>query len=161
VVFGDKENAGMRAVSASMLIVVGGWVTAVAAPGPKEEKGLDGTWAVVSVEVDPALGQPPKDAVWVIAGGKLTERPKPGGGAVALTYAVKLDPAKDPKEIDLVAEVGGRKVVLRGIYRVDKGRLTICLGVAAGDAAVVESERPAEFKANKNVQLLTLERNEK
>src|SRR4051812_21090118 len=98
----------MRAAYVSMLIVGGGWVTAVAAPGPKDGKGLDGTWAVVSVEQDPALGQSPKDAVWVIAGGKLTEGPKPVGGGAALTYAVKLDPAKDPQEIDLAAEVGGR-----------------------------------------------------
>jgi uncharacterized protein (TIGR03067 family) len=150
----------MRVAYVSMLIAVGGWVTAVAAPGPKDGKGLDGTWAVVSAEHDPALGQLPKDAVWVIAGGKLTQSPQPGGG-MALTYAVKLDPAKDPKEIDLAAEIGGRKVVLRGIYRVEKGRLTICLGVAAGDAKVVESERPGEFKADKNVQLLTLERSGK
>ena len=114
-------------------------------------------------EHDPDLGQLPKDHVWVFADGKVTTGPKNGG--MTATYAAKIDPTKSPKEIDLeitlVERKGNRKVILRGIYRVEDGRLTICLGVAPGDAKVVESERPLEFKAHKNVQLLTLERSEK
>ena len=149
----------MRTVCVTTLFVACCCGSAIAAPAPKSDKGPEGTWVVVSSEHDPALGQLPKDLVWVFADGKVTTSPKNGGG-MTVTYAVKIDPTKNPKEIDL-EEIGDRKVILRGIYRVEKGRLTICLGVAAGDAKVVESERPEEFKAHNNVQLLTLEPTEK
>ena len=65
----------------------------------------------------------------------------------------------DPKRIDLVEGAGGRAVALRGIYRLDGGRLTVCLGVAAArDGETVQSERPDAFEAAKDVQLLRLER---
>ena len=150
----------MRTVCVTTLFVACCCGIAIAAPAPKGDKGPEGTWIVVSSEHDPALGQLPKDLVWVFADGKVTTSPKNGGG-MTVTYAVKIDPTKNPKEIDLIEEIGDRKVILRGIYRVEKGRLTICLGVAAGDAKVVESERPGGFKADKNVQLLTLERSGK
>ena len=150
----------MRAKYLTMLFVACGFVVAMAAPAPKADKGLDGTWAVVSSEHDPALGPLPKDLVWVFADGKVTTSPKKGGG-LTVVYVAKIDPTKSPKEIDLTQEFGNRTVTLRGIYRVEKGRLTICLGVAAGDAKVVESERPEEFEAHNNVQLLTLEPTEK
>jgi uncharacterized protein (TIGR03067 family) len=147
----------VRTVRVTTLLVACGWGSALAAPAPKGDKGPEGTWAVVSSEHDPALGQLPKELVWVFADGKVTTSPKNRGG-MTFTYAVKIDPTKNPKEIDLIGEAGDRKVILRGIYQVDKERLTICLGVAAGDGKAVESERPKEFKADKNVQLLTLER---
>ena len=149
----------MRAVCFTTLLVACGCGSAVAAPVPKGDKGPEGAWAVVLSEHDPDLGQLPKDLVWVFADGKVTTGPKKG--RMTATYAAKIDPTKSPKEIDLVEKIGDRKVILRGIYRVENGRLTICLGVAAGDAEVVESERPVEFKAHKNVQLLTLERSGK
>ena len=145
----------MRAMCSSLLVVVCGWMCAVAAPAPKGEYELEGTRTVVSSEQDPALGRLPEGIVWVIASEKLTAGPDQGGDK-ALTYALKLDSTKDPKQIDLVGEFSGRRVVLRGVYRLEEGQLTVCLGVAAGDAKVVESERPARFEAGKDVQLLVL-----
>jgi hypothetical protein len=43
----------MRALCGSILVVVGGWAFAVAAPAPKGGDELDGTWAVMSAENDP------------------------------------------------------------------------------------------------------------
>ena len=150
------EGSKMRAIHFTTLLMACGFVVAMAAPAPKVDKGLDGTWAVVSSEHDPALGPLPKDLVWVFTDGKITAGPKAGGEST-VTYTVKIDSTKSPKEIDLTQKFGERTVTLRGIYRVEKGRLTICLGVAAGDAKVVESDRPEEFEAHKNVQVLILE----
>jgi len=132
-------------------------LNAIAAPAPKDRMEPEGTWTVVASEQDASLGQFPKDTVWTFADGKLTVGPKKGRDGMAFTYAVTFDPAKDPKEVDLVEEVGDRKVVLRGIYRLEKDRLTICVGAAVGDAKVTKGERPTEFKAGENVQLVTLE----
>jgi uncharacterized protein (TIGR03067 family) len=74
-------------------------------------------------------------------------------------YTFKADPKADPMKIDLVQEVAGKKVLLRGIYKVEKGRLVICVGLATGrgEDKTVEGERPTEFKSDRNVQLLTFE----
>jgi hypothetical protein len=48
--------------------------------------------------------------------------------------------------------------VQRGIYKLAGDRLTICLGVAAGDAAVNESKRPTEYEAGPDTSLVVLKR---
>jgi uncharacterized protein (TIGR03067 family) len=134
----------------------------VAAPGPKPPAGVPaGDWAVVASDHDPALGKMPEGMVWTFAGGTAAWRVGDGRAAAGATFAVTADPRKEPREIDLVQEVGGRKYVLRGIYKLDRTRLVLCLGLAAGDAPVNESARPTEFKAGPGVQLLTLERRDK
>jgi uncharacterized protein (TIGR03067 family) len=121
-----------------------------------------GTWVVVSSEQDgKPFKFPAKGTLYTFADGKVTVGPKKGEGKALYTF--KADPKKNPKEIDLVQEDEKRKVVLRGIYQVEKGRLVICVGLASGSGEdkVVEGKRPTEFKSGPNVQLLTFEQSEK
>ena len=84
--------------------------------------------------------------------------PKKGKGKVLYTF--KANPKKNPKEIDFIQELPEkRKALMRGIYRMEKGRLVICIGLASGGSEdkVIEGERPTEFKSGPKVQLLTFE----
>ena len=66
----------------------------------------------------------------------------------------KLNTAKRPKGIDLV---NGKGNMMLGIYKLEKGALTICLGEEDVD------ERPTEFasKEGTKVMLLVLQREKK
>jgi uncharacterized protein (TIGR03067 family) len=115
-----------------------------------------GTWTVVSSEQDgKPLKYPAKGARFTFEDGKVLVGPKKD----KVFYTFKADAKKDPKEIDLFREEGKKKVILRGIYRMEKGRLLICVGVASasGEADVIEGKRPTEFKSGPKIQLLTLE----
>ena len=121
-----------------------------------------GTWAVVSSEQDGKPFEfPAKGMLFTFADGKVTVGPKKGEGKVLYTF--KADPKKGPKEIDLLQQDDKRKILLRGIYRLEKGRLVICVGVASGEGGdkAVEGKRPTEFKSGPKTQLLTFEPGEK
>jgi uncharacterized protein (TIGR03067 family) len=133
--------------------------TAVASP-PDPTKGmLSGTWAVVSSDVGGRpFDHPPKGTLFTFAGGKVTVGPKRREGTLFATF--KADPTRNPPEIDLVQEVGKRKVILHGIYRIEKGRLVLCVGTASGsgDPPVIEGKRPTEFRPGPEVLVLTPQR---
>jgi len=133
----------------------------IVAAGPSTPQGAgvpSGAWVVASSEQDGKPFEfPAKGTRYTFADGKVTVGPEAGTGKVVYTF--RADSKKDPKEIDLVQEGGKRKVVLRGIYREEKGRLIICVGLASGsgDDTVVEGDRPTAFKSGPNAQLLTFE----
>ena len=131
------------------------------APAPRELKKetLSGTWEQVTVETP--VGKVPDDLVWTFEKDTVTARRKAESEKVFLKYALAADSGKDPKEISLTVEHGERKWVQHGIYKLDGDRLTICLGVATGDAAVNESERPTEYKAGPDTCLVVLKRSAK
>jgi uncharacterized protein (TIGR03067 family) len=55
---------------------------------------------------------------------------------------IVLDPTQSPKTIDRISEPGGRKVVVRGIYKLEGDTLTVAVA-PAGEA------RPKSFEAPK------------
>jgi uncharacterized protein (TIGR03067 family) len=122
-----------------------------------DAKRLEGTWKVVALEADGRQAPPEelKGGSWSIKGSEVqfTEpRQKPAGKA-----AVKLDPAKDPKHIDLVGLDGPQKgKKIQGIYKFEKNRLVICL---RGPEAP-EKGRPKKFmtEADSGLGMITLER---
>jgi uncharacterized protein (TIGR03067 family) len=131
----------------------------VAVAADANEGAPSGTWAVVSSEeAGKPAAYPPKGSLFTFADGKVTVGPKKQQGKLLGTF--KADPKKEPKEIDLVQEVNKRKIILHGIYRLEKDRLILCVGTVSGsgDAAVLEGKRPTEFKPGPNVQILTLQR---
>jgi uncharacterized protein (TIGR03067 family) len=118
-----------------------------------------GTWAVLSSDVHGKPSEyPPKASLFTFADGKVTVGPKKQQGKLFATF--KADPKKDPKEIDLVQMMDKRKIVMHGIYRLEKDRLIIYLGTASGssDDAVLEGKRPTEFKPGPNIQFVTFQR---
>jgi uncharacterized protein (TIGR03067 family) len=114
-------------------------------PGAADYLKLQGAWTMTSVNGPPGLPKdfPPRKLV--IVGDQFVQRM--GGKEVRSTF--KLNPQKDPKEIDLYQ---GSQLGVRGIYRFkgDEFHLLICVGIIVGEgetAMVILDRRPANFTA--------------
>jgi uncharacterized protein (TIGR03067 family) len=140
-------------MSATLLI---GLALAVGAPGPKEtpkkEATIVGEW----------IGEK------AIAGGK--ELPVPPGG-ISFTFmadgqmmvkegvkrekadtgSYKLDPKKDPAEIDLVPPMKKNDPIVQGIYKLDGDTLILCFGRGAPG-----KERPKKFESPEGSDLIVI-----
>jgi uncharacterized protein (TIGR03067 family) len=104
------------------------------ASNPDQEL-FQGTWKVSKVLF---RGQelPPADIDMIFAGDQFTLQA--GGGANAATF--RLNPTKDPKEIDVVFQRLG--VTWPGIYRLEGDRLLLCLNTEG-------RERPRDFTGSR------------
>jgi RNA polymerase sigma factor (sigma-70 family) len=117
--------------------------------GKDDLKKLQGTWRLVAAE-EGGKAVPPqnfgRDTHWVFDGTKATFT----SGKRVLTGTVTLDPAKDPRWIDLTV---GKDFVLRGIYELKGDTLRLSLPPAG-------AERPTEFRTREGTQqaLATYER---
>jgi len=60
-----------------------------------------------------------------------------------------LDPKADPPALDFRA--AGNKRVIRGIFKLEKDKITICFGIE-------NSQRPTEFKATRDNSIMVIER---
>ncbi len=111
----------------------------------KELQTLQGVWRVVGIETDRKKASP-KDVEgmrWTFKGTRLLGTDP--GEEPSDTGEVKLDPEKTPKHFDLIATDGNRKgKTVQGIYKLEKGRLTICFR----DEKAAEKGRPTEFTAD-------------
>jgi RNA polymerase sigma-70 factor (ECF subfamily) len=123
----------------------------------RELKALEGDWKVVGLAAEgrQASEDDMKGMRWTFKGSELVATnpgEKPGKKC-----RVKLNPGKDPKQIDLVFLEGDPKGNTdQGIYKIEDGRLTICL---RGERAP-EKGRPTEFTAKQgsNQGVITLEK---
>jgi uncharacterized protein (TIGR03067 family) len=111
----------------------------------RELRAMQGDWKVVGLETEgrKATAEDVKGMRWTFKGARIVgsdpgQKPKEMG-------EVKLDPGKNPKQIDLVGLEGDWKgKTLPGIYKLEKGRLTICLR----DEKALAKGRPTEFTAD-------------
>ena len=117
-------------------------------------KELEGDWKVVELVKDgrKATEEGMKEMRWNFKGSKLqgTDR----GGKSADQSEVKLDPSKEPPQIDFVGLAGEHKgETAQCIYKLEKGRLTVCWRNE-------KRGRPTEFTAEKGSDrvLITLEK---
>jgi uncharacterized protein (TIGR03067 family) len=136
-----------------------GLALTVGAPGkdaPKEKAGIVGTWnGEKAVAGGKELPVPEGGVSFTFTeDGKVTvkegKRDKPDAG----TY--KLDPKKDPAEIDLTPPPEKKEKVVLGIYKLDGDTLTLCFGKDGG-------ERPTKFESpeGSSVVVITLKRAKK
>jgi RNA polymerase sigma factor (sigma-70 family) len=115
------------------------------ADAKKELKKFQGAWVPVSLEINGrALPRRHFQNIRLtIQGNKVfSKAPGPPQGAVKTTEMVlAINPAKDPKTIDLTT-VGenGKGLKTAGIFKFDGGRLTMCLGKPGG-------KRPGKFSS--------------
>jgi uncharacterized protein (TIGR03067 family) len=129
-------------LTALLLFVTAGFLVA-AQPASPEDPALQGTWSLVSVEVN---GQPLpmdnfKQARLTIEGNRYFFQLD----QIRLELGVKVDVGKAPRTIDLEVMTGDQKgQVYHGIYRIENGRYTICRTTDPG------KERPTEFTTRPN-----------
>ena len=132
-------------------------VAAWASDLPADAKNLQGKWNGVSLELNgtKAPADELKGGAWSFVGDKVRfHSPSSPGASDKADF--KIDPSKTPKELDLVGEAKGQKLVFRGIYALEKDRLTICLRTPDAE----EKGRPKEFatSAGSGLALLVFER---
>lgn len=120
----------------------GGWVVA------DEPVGIEGRWKIDTVELDGRPVPGLADAELVFADGTKIFT-LPNGQIENGTY--QLQAAEQPSEIDTTTE--GKRGTEKGIYAIDRDRLTLCLATGAG-------ERPREFasRAGSGQLLIVLRR---
>lgn len=134
----------------TLFLLVAGPVPA--ADKEKDEDRLQGSWSVVATTFDGrAL---PEER---IKGRKVTFKGKEftaTGGDKDRTVSFTLDPAKDPRQIDL--KRAGQYEAAHGIYKLDGDELTICYGEPG-------KERPTKFasEAGGRVFLIVFKRDKK
>jgi uncharacterized protein (TIGR03067 family) len=141
------------------LIVAFALTSFTAAPVPKDalqeaKQGFQGEWKFVEVRRNGEL-EKPED----IAKGSFTVK----GDKIQIkflshddTLPFVLDPKADPPSIDItttIQAVNEVTKVIKGIYKLEKDKLTICFGIGG-------TERPKTFKssAGSNTTLIVLER---
>jgi uncharacterized protein (TIGR03067 family) len=123
---------------------------ALAQDDPKKVvEALQGEWKVVSF--NKAGDETPADE---LAGAKMVF----AGEMVTVTFRKKDDPAgfkidtkANPPAIDIIPKTNPKNEVVKGIYKLEKDKLTICFGPDGAG-------RPAEFKAGKTASVMVLER---
>jgi uncharacterized protein (TIGR03067 family) len=126
----------------------------VAAPPPKAEPakealaGLQGEWKQLEYTKN-GMKDECSNCFVIIKDNFFTVR-EAGRNDVA-TFTI--DPKADPKTIDLKVQEKDQVLSLKGIYKLEKDKLTICIGLA-------DAERPKEFKSAKGSKrgLFVLER---
>lgn len=103
----------------------------------KDLNAMQGTWDMVGLEVDG------KDVPVDRLGSSLTVKGNDYVVAIKdkkIAVTIRLDPSKDPKEMDMIFNDGANKEkVHKAIYKVEKDMLTLCRGLNP------ENERPREF----------------
>lgn len=130
-------------------------------PAQAEAKRLEGHWKGVELETEgrklPAEAiESLKEGGWTFKGSEVTFEDANAPGKSSF----KLDPGKNPKEIDLTGLDGPQKgKTILGIYKLEGKRLTICVRGVGTE----EKGRPTEFvtKAGSGLGLIVLERAEK
>ncbi len=129
------------AAAAGLLIVTG---ARAADPAKADSNALQGTWRLASVEVNKEVIplENLNDGYVVLVGTLVIKADSYTFhlGKNQLEFTFKLDPAKQPHAIDLVALAGQDKgKTYHGIYKIEGDTYTICRNVEPG------KERPAEF----------------
>jgi uncharacterized protein (TIGR03067 family) len=130
------------------LLVVSG--LAMSQDDPKKVvESLQGEWKIASFNKGGEL-VPQNELAGskiVVAGEKMTitfnKKDEPA--------AFKVAPKADPPAIDIIPAKNEKNMVVKGIYKLEKDKLTICFGPDGAD-------RPAEFKASKKASVMVLER---
>jgi RNA polymerase sigma-70 factor (ECF subfamily) len=118
-------------------------------------RDLDGAWRVVALEN--AGKKVPEEELKVVGWTFHGETLLLSGPGTKIRCSVKVEPGKTPKHIDVTVLDGPAKgMTIPGIYKLDMGRLTICMR-EGGDEA---QGRPKEFAtdATNGLGIATLER---
>ena len=114
----------------------------------QEREKLQGKWKLTSVARDGKERAAGFDFFVVIKGDKWDDN----------GTTIQIDPSQNPKRIDLNYKKGpdGQAPFEKGIYKLDKDTLTVCICEPIG-----EVERPKEFKSTEGHVIRVYKRTEK
>jgi uncharacterized protein (TIGR03067 family) len=116
-------------------------------------KELRGQWDVLvwddrgywMTALSNAIGEHYRDLRVTFTANRMIVKPKPGGkdfwGGLRWDNGYKLDPTKEPKEIDVILIPG--EAVWRGIYAIHGDKLVICLHCSTW------AKRPRQFETKR------------
>jgi uncharacterized protein (TIGR03067 family) len=124
-----------------MLVVFGLALWSVAADDKKDSELLQGTWTMVSLEVngDAVEGDLVDNARLVVKDDSYT----PTLGDQTYTSKFKMDPSKSPKQMDFTYTDGELKgETVKGIYKLEGDTYTLCR------ALLPDGDRPTDFKTS-------------
>ncbi len=105
------------------------------APVQDDLARLQGTWDVV----DPDGKATTKTSWWIRGAAKLVRVTEADGTVTEYGGRIRLDERAEPRAIDIRGSTPEDSSVTRGIYRVARDELTVCLGL-------LNAPRPAEFR---------------
>jgi uncharacterized protein (TIGR03067 family) len=127
----------------AILVLATGFSAGGEQKGDKEN--LQGEWLVVSMELS---GQ----KTTLFDGNNLVIKGDEWAGPASGKNTFKIDSTKNPKEIDLESDKGGKLNTWRGIYKIEGDTFTFCRSHAPDGA------RPKEFKGGEGVALMVYKR---
>ncbi|HUT09094.1 MAG TPA: TIGR03067 domain-containing protein [Thermoguttaceae bacterium] len=131
--------------------------TVLLAADKKDEKAeldkanLQGTWELIGAEMGGQKSEEPLGAKLTFTGNKVIAKDKDGKVRQESTF--KLDPTKNPKQMDVIVTRNEKTEVQEAIYSLDGDTLKVC-GAEAG------KPRPTKFKTKESgdAMLLVLKR---
>jgi uncharacterized protein (TIGR03067 family) len=144
---------GLYPMNTLVAIALGSIIAApVPKDAPKQTESFEGEWVLIAiVHEGKRLDMKPgvvtfKDRVYTLSYGP----DNPENELVTFTF----DPKANPMTIDFTPQ--GENLVIKGIYKIEKDKLTICFGMDGTD-------RPKEFKseADSRTGLIIVERKKK
>src|SRR5262249_8446609 len=118
-----------RFVVASVVLMVGGFSAGGGKEdGKKDDKGqLQGERGIGSAELPGKKAEGLTDKKLIVKG---DEWIPPSAGP--LKFKFKLDAAKNPKQLDLMADLGGNEQTWPGIYKIEGDTFTFCRSAGPG-----------------------------
>ena len=150
-----RQPMSFLAVSAALCLALATWAAAEDAkpatkpadPAKADREALQGTWKLAAVEADGKTDDRPEESVLKFEGEEVFEI-KAGEKKDPAVYPH--DPAKDPRQIDLVPQAGEAKgTTIPAIYEVKGDTLRLAIGGPG---------RPAAFKSAGGAVVLTFKR---
>jgi uncharacterized protein (TIGR03067 family) len=147
------------AMNARCCVVVAAFLIVSGALGAEDSKKNDadkvqGEWTVASMELRGKVIEEEQRKDWqlIVKDDEWLQRSKKDNNT-NLKMTFKVDPAKNPKEIDFrFTNPEGKEETLKGIYKLDGNTLTVC------KRTVDNEDRPKEFKAGNSTLLAVYKR---
>jgi uncharacterized protein (TIGR03067 family) len=131
-----------------LLLLVTGFLvaSAFAQPAQTDLEKIKGTWVVTSIQKEGKTIDNVGDLKFVFSDAKMTVTEAQNEDAAEGTF--KLDPSKNPREIDIAYEKGPQKgTKMKGIYAVEGDSLKMCFCLLKM-GATEQAKVPAKFEGS-------------
>jgi uncharacterized protein (TIGR03067 family) len=129
-----------------------GLLLAADKPGEEEVKRFQGKWTAQSRQSGDRKTPETQVSFFRLV---IDEDGWKEGPEFVKAWKIKVDPSKDPKQLDLTAEIAGTEVVRRCVYELKGDTLTVCAPTKLG------GERPGKVGPGGDVLITVYKRDKK